>query len=272
MAKQRVALSAASEVSAEGVLPTRVRLLRKGWNETASQGKFLFDDQAAVDVMAAFNAGGVDLMIDLNHDSLNKDARANRDDACDARGWAKLAVVDGELWLDDMGWTPDGAERLTSKKQRYASPVMLFDSETRRVHEIFNVAITAMPETLGASALVAASRRAFDSRMVRLSVSLNDIDQAVQSALAALIPQDGMSDACAWVRDVFDDCFVYEYKGALWRVAYAYDGGSVKIAGAPEQVQTAYVPVVVPTVAAMSRVIAALARAAKERGLKWTQS
>lgn len=262
MPKQRVALSAAIEVSAEGALPTRVRLLREGWNDTY-KGKFLFDEQAAADTLAAFAASGVDLMIDLNHDSLDDAALANREDAGDARGWGKLAVFDGELWVDGITWTPDGAERLTSKKQRYVSPVMLFDTETRRVREIVNVAICALPATKDAMPLVAASRRAFDSRIMRLSVSLSDIEYALQ----ALVPQDGMSDCGAWVRDVFDDCFVYEYKGALWRVAYTYAEGKAAITGAPEQVKTAYVPIVKPTVATMSRVLATLARAYKERGL-----
>ena len=264
--KQRVVLSAVIEVSAEGVLPTRVRLLRKGWNDTY-KGKFLFDEQAAADTLAAFAASGVDLMIDLNHDSLDDAALANREDAGDARGWGKLAVFDGELWVDGITWTPDGAERLTSKKQRYVSPVMLFDDETRRVHEIVNVAICALPATKGAMPLVAASRRAFDSRMLCLSVSLNDIEEAVRSAILALVPSDGMSDCGPWVRDVLDDSVVYEFKGALWRVAYTYAEGKAAITGTPEQVKTAYVPIVKPTVATMSRVLATLARAYKERGL-----
>jgi hypothetical protein len=138
--------------------PREFRVFKKGINPT-DQGDFLFDDRAAELVLAAFKARGVDGMIDLNH--LSVDAEAQNYDP-DARGWYKLEVRSGELWAVVSSWTADGAERLTSKKQRYASPALNYEKledGSKRVTEILNIAIVAMPATSDAYPLVAAARK-----------------------------------------------------------------------------------------------------------------
>jgi hypothetical protein len=143
---------------AAGAPPTEFRLLKAGVNQT-EKGPLLFDQQAAAAVMQRFNQQGVDLMIDLNHDSLDEQARRTRRDAADAVGWCRLQVRPGpELWAVDVRWNSDGAARLAKKTQRYISPVAFYEPETRRVAEVFNLALVAMPATHGAPALVAASR------------------------------------------------------------------------------------------------------------------
>lgn len=137
-------------------LPTEFRIFAAGVNDT-SKGPSLFDADAAKAVMAAYQKHGVDLMIDLEHESL--DETPARADSRDARGWAKLELRNGELWAVDVKWTPDGAERLRSKKQRYISPAFYQNEDTGRVEEVLNVAICAMPATHGIAPLVAASTR-----------------------------------------------------------------------------------------------------------------
>ncbi len=148
------------KITLSGPLPEEpakeFRLFRAGVNRT-SKGDFLFDDAAAAAVMAAFTAQANDLMIDLDHMSLREPAQAAREDAGDARGWAKLALRDGELWAVDVRWTPDGESRVRSKKQRYPSPAFTTD-EQGRITEILNIALVAMPATYGAAPLIAASR------------------------------------------------------------------------------------------------------------------
>ena len=148
------------ELSADGgVLPTEFRVFRSGVNHT-TQGPILFDAEAAQLVMQAFAAHGVDLVIDLAHDSVSEAARAHRSDADDARGWCQLEVRDGpELWAVNVSWTPDGARRLTEKTQRYVSPVVFVEEDTNRALEIFNIALCSMPATHNAAPLVAARRR-----------------------------------------------------------------------------------------------------------------
>lgn len=139
-------------------LPTEFRLFAKGWNSTEN-GKFLFDDAAAKSVMAAYTKWGIDLPIDLEHQMLELDGNAPDPAARDARGWCKLELRDGELWACDVKWTPDGAQRLTNKTQRYISPAFESDPKTRRVLKMINIAITALPATHKTPALVAASAK-----------------------------------------------------------------------------------------------------------------
>jgi hypothetical protein len=148
-------------VGGEGVergddgLPVAVRLFKRGWNDT-EKGQFLFDDEAAKMVMAASGAHGVDRVIDLEHLSL-EDQPAN-ENAYDARGWFQLEVRSGELWAVNVKWTPDGAARLTEKRQRYISPAFATDDEGR-ITKVVNMALTAMPATHHTPALVAAGTR-----------------------------------------------------------------------------------------------------------------
>ena len=135
-------------------LPTEFCIFAAGLNDT-DKGPVLFDKAAADAIMADYARRGVDLMIDLNHDSL---AEATRPDSGDARGWFKPQVrEDGSLWACDVKWTPDGARRLAEKTQRYISPAVLLDGEDRAL-VLVNCAIVAMPATYDAPALVAASR------------------------------------------------------------------------------------------------------------------
>lgn len=137
-------------------LPKEFRLFKAGANPT-TRGTDLFDAQAARAVMTAYRRQGVDLMIDLNHDSLDSAARRQRSDAGDAMGWFKLEVRRGELWAVDVRWTPGGEARLRAKKQRYVSPAFMRDA-SGRVVELVNVGLVAMPATHEAPELIAASR------------------------------------------------------------------------------------------------------------------
>lgn len=140
-------------VGPDGKLPTEVRLFKQGWNET-EKGPFLFDEKAAESVLAHQTAmGSVDRMIDLEHLSLDQECK-NYDP--DPRAWCRLAVRNGELWAVGIVWLADGQRRIEEKKQRYLSPVFPSDDEGRIVF-ILNVAMTALPATHDAPALIAAS-------------------------------------------------------------------------------------------------------------------
>lgn len=154
-APTRLRMTLRSGALPSGTLPTEFRLFVFGWN-ASTKGEILFDERAAADVMTAFDEHGVDVMIDLEHLSLTEGESFDPD----ARGWCRLELRDGELWAVDVKWTDDGAERLSQRRQRYVSPAFWTDPETKRVREITNIAITAMPATHGAPPLIAASRRA----------------------------------------------------------------------------------------------------------------
>lgn len=144
--------------------PTEFRLFAAGPNPT-SKGTFVFDEAAAASVMAHYAREGVELMIDLEHESLEAPIRQ---DSRDARGWFQLEVRNGELWAVNVRWTPDGARRLQEKTQRYVSPAFAterLEDGTERIVSILNVGLVAMPATHNAPALVAASRKR-DSRLL----------------------------------------------------------------------------------------------------------
>ena len=131
--------------------PTEFRVFKAGQNDTL-EGPYFFTEKSAQMVIDARNDWGADCMIDLEHLSTNKDS-PNYDP--DARGWFALELRGGELWAVNVRWTPDGVERLKSKKQKYISPAFYF-SETGEIEELFNVALVAMPKTKQAIALASA--------------------------------------------------------------------------------------------------------------------
>lgn len=166
--------------------PEEFRIFVAGQNETR-KGPVLFDAEAARLVMAAYEAHGVDLMIDLEHLSLDDSAR-NFDP--DARGWCQLEVRNGELWAVNVRWTPDGELRLKEKRQRYISPAFAREKKTGRAIELVNIAITAMPATDHLEALVAASARAGGSMfnailLAALGVAPEADDKTAADAMAA---------------------------------------------------------------------------------------
>lgn len=165
--------------------PTEFRLFTKGWNLT-KKGRFLFDGAAARAVMADYRAWGVDLSIDLEHQMLDEHGADPTDR--DARGWMQLEVrPDGSLWAVNVRWTPDGAERLAQKRQRYISPAFESDPKTKRVEKILNAAITSIPATNKTPALVAASGRgkSMDPKLVRQA--LEAIESGDSKAAAEIL-------------------------------------------------------------------------------------
>jgi len=221
----------------DDALPDRFRLFVAGENET-TKGTFLFDEAAAASVLAAFERGGVDLAIDLAHDSLDPAARAMRNDADDAMGWFRLEVdADGSLWAVGVKWTEPGATRLRKRLQRYVSPAFLVGDENRIV-EILNCAICSQPATFNTPALVAAAR---DVRL-RADVSFNAILEAVTVALRERHPP-GDSGPYAHACDVYDSWLVYELAGQLYRVDYAFVDGAATLGVNAVRVERTYAPI-----------------------------
>jgi len=162
-------------------LPTEFRLFTSGVNRTR-KGEFLFDEVAAAAVMAAYHEHGADLMIDLEHLSVAPEEVSGdgRNFDPDARGWCKLALRNGELWAVQVTWTPEGAERLRARRQRYVSPAFHTDAD-RRVASMINVAITALPATDHTPALVASNRGRKTMDPKRLCIELDTLLRAGKS-------------------------------------------------------------------------------------------
>lgn len=160
VSRPEVVRALALGAGADDPLPTEFLIFKAGVNPTRNGYSVLFDERAAAQVMADYEAHGVDLMIDLGHLSLPEElgGRPDRLDAHDARGWCQLELRDGELWAVGVRWTPDGADRLRTKKQRYTSPAFTLDADNRPV-SVVNIALLSMPGTDHLPALVAAGRQ-----------------------------------------------------------------------------------------------------------------
>jgi hypothetical protein len=169
-------MSTALEVAEGAPLPKEFRIFKPGVNATA-KGDFDYDDTARATMLAASQQrGGVRYMIDLEHDSLHPERRAQRADAGDARGWFSLDFrPDGSLWACRVEWTPDGARRLKEKTQAYISPAFKHVVDDGKFHplELVNAALCAVPAIHDAPALVAASRLDFRTRSPRVVAALS---------------------------------------------------------------------------------------------------
>jgi phage I-like protein len=185
-------LAVVLDLFSDGSPPSEFRLFKAGVNHTEI-GDFIFDDAAASATMAAYEAHGVDRMVDLEHLSIDQ-ASPNYDP--DARASCKLEIRnDGELWAVDVKWTEDGARRLREKTQRYVSPFFAFDDE-RRVVKIVNIALTAMPATHQTPELVAASIAGAQNQTAALAGGDSGMNpELVKKALDAL--QAGDAEAAA---------------------------------------------------------------------------
>lgn len=209
-----------------GTLPTSFRLFQSGWN-TTTHGDFLFDEEAARSVMAAYREHGVDLAIDLEHQMLD-DEPSPDPTAKDARGWCRLELrSDGSLYAVDVRWTPDGAARLTARTQRYVSPAFLVDQQTNRIVEVINVAIVAMPATHDTPALIAANQKRrstmaatnpLRARRAKLATSA----QTKLEKIAKTLELDGV--------DAFDEDLIIERIKVLFEEASAAGEDALEVA------------------------------------------
>jgi Mu-like prophage I protein len=239
LAKNAVRLTASIDVSGE-VLPTEFQLFQAGLNET-SKGTLNFTPEIAAAVMAEYDKQGVDLMVDLEHLSL--DAEAVTYDP-DARAWYKLELRNGALWAVDVRWTPDGARRLTEKTQRYISPAYLPDA-SGGISWLVNAALCAMPATYNAPALVAASRVA-GARRLAAGVGSNELREALSAALTVMYPpadQEGCYINGTYVEDIIDNAsVVFSANGKLMMAPFTYQQGATVI-GTAVAARRTYAPV-----------------------------
>ena len=173
--------------------PTEFRILRAGLNRT-EKGDFLFDEEAAASVMAAYTAKGLSkLQVDFEHQSMVAPPGGG-DAAKPAAGWFKPEVRGGELWATEVAWTARAAAMLAPEKgapeYRFFSPVLRFDEDTRRIRSLKNLALTNDPAMDELHPLVAASARKDDDmpceNCTALTAKLSAAEEECKSLKAKL--------------------------------------------------------------------------------------
>jgi phage I-like protein len=222
-----------------------------------SKGAFLFDEEAGALVMAAYQDHGVELAFDFEH-GMAGEANGQPMPAC---GWFKLELRKDGLYAVECRWGKLASSFLSDGAYRYFSPYFEYDPETGRIVRLINCALTNTPATKNLQPLVAASEkaRARDLRTatVAASMSFDEVRVALERLLSAAYP-----DGYPWVCDVYDAAVVFGLRGRLFQVAYAVDGDSVTLSGAPVEVHRTYTPIASQEPQTMKTLLAALATVA----------
>lgn len=120
--------------------PDEFQILPQGAIEIEGDEPVFMDEQAATEIIAAFQARGNDMVIDYEHQTL-------ADVQAPAAGWIKALTWKGAggLWAV-VEWTNKAKEYLANKEYRYFSPVMLAREGNRIVQRLINVALTNSPK------------------------------------------------------------------------------------------------------------------------------
>jgi len=131
------------------------------WGQVQStHGQFVLDDLAIDKTINAFEAHGVDLPIDYEHQTMGGEFSSPNGQA-PAAGWIKrlyhTAPDAGQnqagLWAE-VEWTEAAKQRLAAKEYRYLSPVVLMRKSDRRVIGLHSVGLTNKPAIVGMTPLV----------------------------------------------------------------------------------------------------------------------
>lgn len=138
--------------SAGRFAPSEFRLFRAGINQT-DKGDFLFDDEAAASVMAAYAEKGVPLMADYEHQAL---VQPPIEAPASATSFVPQ-VRNGELWATEVQWTDRARAYLEAGEYRMFSPAFTHDQKSGRILRLINFALTNNPATHQLEPLVAAT-------------------------------------------------------------------------------------------------------------------
>ena len=118
----------ACEITGDGA-PEWVHLLPLGVMK-ARDGR-TFDLANPDAVVQVFNAGGVDLPVDYEHQSERAEARNSG--PVPAAGWIKALQVRGDGIWGRVVWTKRARDMIASREYRYLSPAILYNQPDRKI-------------------------------------------------------------------------------------------------------------------------------------------
>lgn len=126
-------------------VPTSFQVFPYGTVQIQGSEPFTVDDAAMFSVILRFNARGLDMVIDYEHQSEGGEY-ASPDGKAPAAGWVKSLEnrgMDG-LWVN-VEWTDAARELLAKREYRYYSPVFFVSKDGRRLVELLRLALTNVP-------------------------------------------------------------------------------------------------------------------------------
>ena len=135
-----------------GGAPEEVQILPFGEVRPKGKTPFTVDEVSIGLILAAFEGGKTDLVVDYEHQSLSGSEAP-------AAGWIKALEDRGPdgLW-GAVQWTDRAKEYLKNREYRYLSPVVLIRKKDGRAVELLGAALTNLPAIDGMMPVVNTSR------------------------------------------------------------------------------------------------------------------
>jgi hypothetical protein len=197
--------------------PTRVVVIP--WGDVQGNDRFTINDDGAASIVAAFRRRGVDLPIDIEHQTMGG-SYTSPDGSAPAVGWIKaLRAEHGVGIVADVSWTAHGEKMIGSRAYRYLSPVVLLDGRTNVARELHSVALTNKPAIVGMPAVV---------NSAGLSVAGDGPAGRFRTAVARRM-QSGMSRRDAALSALKDDPRMHNEFVAGYNKAAAADHVTVRL-------------------------------------------
>jgi len=140
MWKQQAALNSTVIDAGSNLAPEWVELIPAG--EVVGRDGRRWTNHNPSAIIQAFESGGMDLPVDLEHAT---ELKASKGEAAPAVGWVKaLKAKEGAIWGRVL-WNETGRRLIVSRQYRYLSPVILYEKNSGGIAGLTSVALTNRP-------------------------------------------------------------------------------------------------------------------------------
>ena len=164
--------------------PTEFRIFKSGQNET-TKGAFLFDAQAAKQVLATYVQMNRRCTVDYEHGSLQQNPIDPSKSGKAAGSFALELRDSGELWAVDCRWTPDAIREISEGIFIFTSPAFSRGKDNRPIW-LINVSLTNNPATWSAAELILAASALFEAESCIAAAALSDLRASLSAYLTAI--------------------------------------------------------------------------------------
>lgn len=181
--------------------PEWIHLVPYGQWGGHSVGPFEVTPAVGAQILANFERGGIDLVIDYEHQTI---ATMENGQPAPAAGWVdQLQLRDDGVWGHVREWTPRATAHLHAREYRYLSPVIFFDATDRTTGvgvgaRLSSAALTNIPFFAG-DLVPVISRQGASVNLLALLIPLLSLpaDATEQQVVDAVKAMKAMDDAGA---------------------------------------------------------------------------